>query len=82
MTIDTLKFVESAVNNGFTEKQAKFLSCEINSISKEKVGNDYLDDRLIILANDLTNKITIKIGGLMIIWTSISLAFMGFILKH
>jgi hypothetical protein len=79
MSIDTLKFVKEATQNGFSEKQAEFLSNEIYS---KKVGNDYLDERLTMFAIDLTNKITIKIGGLMIIWTTISLTFLGFILKH
>jgi len=79
MSIDTLKFVKDATSHGFSEEQAEFLA---NEIQMKKVGNDYLDERLTTLANDLTNKITIKIGGLMIVWTSISLAFLGFILKH
>lgn len=78
MSIDTLKFVEQATDSGFTEKQAKFLSNEINGISKEKVGNEYLDQRF----KQFGNEMTIRLGGLLIVWTTLSLTILGFILKH
>jgi len=89
MSIDTLKFVEDATHHGFTKEQATFLAQETNIIHKEKVGNEYLDH----LFNDfeksvdlklriLSNEILVKFGGVMIVWTTISLAILGFIIKH
>lgn len=85
MSIDTLQFVKEAEHSGFTVKQAEFLVKEASFVNKEKVGNEYLNERLTGMEEKfdqklkhLSNEITIRFGGLMIVGMSI----LGFILKH
>jgi hypothetical protein len=90
ISFDTLKYTKGAEEAGIPRKQAEYQAQELaklinhNLATKDdllnmEVGNrEYMEE----LGKRIADRLTIKLGGMMIVCSGVIMSVLGFIMKH